>query len=152
MATADLRRPGDLFRGEAGTRQIFVRQFEIVLGNQLQSHDHWAVRQLGRQIDEQVSDLNNAVEGLAPQEQQRMTVTVHLAAAAEAEGRTQSASKPRVADPATANAIDHLEKALAGPAGEVDPVVRATLARLYMRAAAYAKAIANTVLAVAASK
>ena len=39
-----------------------------------------------RQIDEQVSDLNNTLEGLAPQEQQRMTVTVHLAAAAEASG------------------------------------------------------------------
>jgi len=41
-----------------------------------------------------------------------------------------------------AKALAHLEKALERPAGDADPNVRATLARVYVRTGAYTKAIA----------
>jgi tetratricopeptide (TPR) repeat protein len=44
-------------------------------------------------------------------------------------------------DENAAKAIGHLEAAVAHPEGQADPNVRATLARLYVKSAAYAKAI-----------
>lgn len=54
------------------------------------------------------------------------------------DARSGRGGKP---DENLAKAIQHLEGAIDRPAGEVDPNVRATLSRLYMRAGSYAKAI-----------
>jgi len=51
-------------------------------------------------------------------------------------GRGQATTQENLA-----KAIQHLEQALDGPAGESDPNVRATLARLYLSAESYDKAI-----------
>ena len=62
-----------------------------------------------------------------------------LIAAAKSDNR---ARQPQAgADADVTSAIQHLEKAVANPIGEADPNARGTLARLYLRIAAYDKAI-----------
>jgi tetratricopeptide (TPR) repeat protein len=61
-----------------------------------------------------------------------------LAESARPNGARQPANRP---DDNVTKAIQHLEAALERPAGDTDPNVRATLARLYVRSGAYAKAI-----------
>jgi tetratricopeptide (TPR) repeat protein len=60
-----------------------------------------------------------------------------MIAAAKADGRRP----PQGADENVANAIRHLEQAVANPIGEADPNARGTLARLYLRGSNYDKAI-----------
>jgi tetratricopeptide (TPR) repeat protein len=94
---------------------------------------------------EQASDAAAAAEQalkIAPDNAEAHRV-LGLVYAAEIEGRERRpAAKGGSPDPAVASAIAHLEQATAQPAGEGDPVTRATLARLYLRAASYDKAIA----------
>jgi tetratricopeptide (TPR) repeat protein len=58
--------------------------------------------------------------------------------AARADGRRLPQG---VTDENLRNAVDHLEQAIADPVGEADPNARGTLARLYLRANDYDKAI-----------
>jgi predicted Zn-dependent protease len=77
----------------------------------------------------------------ANREANRVLGTVY---AALSESGQQPAARGRGADQADANlakAIQHFEMALDGAVAESDPNVRATLARLYVRGNAYAKAI-----------
>ncbi len=67
-----------------------------------------------------------------------------LVYAALSDGSRRGRAPGRAAQPPDENvpkAIDHLERALAGAAVSADPNVRATLARLYIRASAFEKAI-----------
>ncbi len=62
--------------------------------------------------------------------------------AAIADDRRSSGGRQSASDDSTVRqAIDHLEKALVGVVGDPDPNVRAALARMYVRAAAFDKAI-----------
>ena len=55
--------------------------------------------------------------------------------------RTRAAARPTFADENVTKAMRHLEQAIEHPAGQADPNVRATLARLYVASGAYDKAI-----------
>jgi predicted Zn-dependent protease len=93
-----------------------------------------------------VQDAMTAAEAslkIAPanREANRVLGTVY---AALSESSQDPAARGRGADKADANlatAIRHFERALEGAVAESDPNVRATLARLYVRANAYDKAI-----------
>src|SRR5438876_4807596 len=64
-----------------------------------------------------------------------------LIAAAKSDNRARQPQAGAGADADVTSAIQHLEKAVANPIGEADPNARGTLARLYLRIAAYDKAI-----------
>jgi tetratricopeptide (TPR) repeat protein len=88
------------------------------------------------QIDEAVATAEQALK-VAPLNQEAHRV-LGLIAAAKADGRRAPGG---AVDENVTAAIDHLEKAIANPLGEADPNARGTLARLYIRAGAYDKAI-----------
>jgi tetratricopeptide (TPR) repeat protein len=87
-------------------------------------------------IDDAVATAEQALK-VAPLNQEAHRV-LGLIAAAKADGRRLPAG---ATDENLTTAIDHLEKAIANPIGEADPNARGTLARLYLRATAYDKAI-----------
>ena len=87
-------------------------------------------------VDEAVSTAEQALK-VAPANPEAHRV-LGLIAAAKIDSRQR---QPGAADTDSANAIQHLEKAIANPIGEADPNARGTLARLYLRIAAYDKAI-----------
>ena len=88
-------------------------------------------------IDEAVSAAEQALR-VAPANPEGHRV-LGLIAAAKVDRRV---GQPQgAADADTTSAIQHLEKAIEDPIGEADPNARGTLARLYLRVAAYDKAI-----------
>ncbi len=88
-------------------------------------------------VDDAVGAAEQALK-VAPANQEAHRVLGLIAAAKiDSRGRQQ----PAGADADVTNAIQHLEKAIANPIGEADPNARGTLARLYLRIAAYDKAI-----------
>ena len=74
-------------------------------------------------------------------EANRVMGTVYAAMSEAARETSRGRSAAARADENLAKAIGHLEMAVDKSGGEADPNVRATLARLYVRAAAYDKAI-----------
>jgi tetratricopeptide (TPR) repeat protein len=86
--------------------------------------------------DEAVSAAEQALK-IAPANQEAHRV-LGLIAASKVDSRPR---QPGASDIDSTNAIQHLEKAIANPIGEADPNARGTLARLYLRIAAYDKAI-----------
>jgi tetratricopeptide (TPR) repeat protein len=64
-----------------------------------------------------------------------------LIAATKIDSRPRQQQGAAGTDAEVAGAIQHLEKAIANPIGEADPSARGQLARLYLRIAAYDKAI-----------
>lgn len=88
-------------------------------------------------IDDAVSAAEQAlkVAGANPEAHR----VLGLIAAAKIDSRPRPPQSG--ADVDVTNAIQHLEKAVANPIGEADPNARGTLARLYLRIAAYDKAI-----------
>ena len=87
-------------------------------------------------VDEAVSTAEQALK-VSPANPEAHRV-LGLIAAAKIDSRQR---QPGAADADSTNAIQHLEKAIANPIGEADPNARGTLARLYLRIAAYDKAI-----------
>lgn len=88
-------------------------------------------------IDDAVSAAEQALK-VAPANPEAHRV-LGLIAAAKIDSRPQRQQDGAAAD--VSNAIQHLERAIANPIGEADPNARGTLARLYLRIAAYDKAI-----------
>ena len=87
--------------------------------------------------DEAVTAAEQALK-VAPSNAEAHRV-LGLIAAAKVDSRPRSQQDGADAD--STNAIQHLEKAIENPLGEADPNARGTLARLYLRIAAYDKAI-----------
>jgi tetratricopeptide (TPR) repeat protein len=88
-------------------------------------------------VDDAVSTAEQALK-VAPSNPEAHRV-LGLIAAAKIDAR---ARQPQAGvDAEVTKAIDHLEKAVANPIGEADPNARGTLARLYLRVAAFDKAI-----------
>jgi tetratricopeptide (TPR) repeat protein len=89
-------------------------------------------------IDDAVSAAEQAlkVDGANPEAHR----VLGLIAAAKIDSRPRQPQQA-ASDADVTNAIQHLEKAIANPIGEADPNARGTLARLYLRIAAYDKAI-----------
>jgi tetratricopeptide (TPR) repeat protein len=87
-------------------------------------------------VDEAASAAEQALK-IAPANQEAHRV-LGLIAAAKVDSRPRP---PGASDADSTTAIQHLEKAIANPIGEADPNARGTLARLYLRIAAYDKAI-----------
>jgi tetratricopeptide (TPR) repeat protein len=77
----------------------------------------------------------------ANREANRVIGTVYAAMSEAARETSRGRSTANRADENLAKAIEHLELAADKSAGEADPNVRATLARLYVRAGTYDKAI-----------
>jgi tetratricopeptide (TPR) repeat protein len=88
-------------------------------------------------FDEAVSAAEQALQ-IAPANPEAHRV-LGLIAASKVDSRPRQQSRAGDAD--TTNAIQHLEKAIANPIGEADENARGTLAKLYLRIAAYDKAI-----------
>lgn len=88
-------------------------------------------------IDDAVNAAEQALK-VAPANPEAHRV-LGLIAAAKIDSRPQRQQDGAAAD--VSNAIQHLERAIANPIGEADPNARGTLARLYLRIAAYDKAI-----------
>src|SRR5439155_22826705 len=91
-------------------------------------------------------DALNAAEqalkiGPSNREAHRVAGFVYASMADPERGGPARASRGDSADENLAKAISHFEAALDRAAGEADPNVRATLARLYLRAGSGAKAI-----------
>jgi tetratricopeptide (TPR) repeat protein len=89
-------------------------------------------------IDEAVSAAEQALK-IAPANPEAHRV-LGLIAASKVDGRPRQ--QQGAADDDSAKAIQHLEKAIANPIGDADENARGTLAKLYLRIAAYDKAIA----------
>jgi tetratricopeptide (TPR) repeat protein len=78
---------------------------------------------------------------LDPANEEAHRVAGFVQAALAESGRNTTPRPGDKPDEHLAKAIAHLEAAIANPAGEPDPNVRAMLSRLYLRSGAYAKAI-----------
>ncbi len=87
-------------------------------------------------VDEAVSTAEQALK-VAPANPEAHRV-LGLISAAKVDLRPRQQGAP---DANLASAILHLEQAIANPIGEADPNARGTLARLYLRATTYEKAI-----------
>jgi tetratricopeptide (TPR) repeat protein len=87
-------------------------------------------------MDEAVSSAEQALK-IEPSNKEAHRV-LGMIAASRADGRRLPQG---VTDENLNNAVRHLEQAVADPVGEADPNARGTLARLYLRASDYDKAI-----------
>lgn len=88
-------------------------------------------------FDDAVSAAEQALRVAPANPEAHRVLGLIAAAKIDSRGRLQQSAP----DADVTNAIQHLEKAIANPIGEADPNARLTLARLYLRSAAYDKAL-----------
>ena len=77
----------------------------------------------------------------ANREANRVLGTIYAALSESASDNARGSRRAGASDENLAKAVGHFETAMAGAVAESDPNVRATLARLYVRSGAFAKAI-----------
>jgi len=90
-------------------------------------------------VDDAVNQAEQALK-VAPDNAEAHRV-LGLVYAAQVDSLARQQPRDGAPDENLTTAIEHLEQAIAHPIGDADPNARATLARLYLRAAAYDKAI-----------
>ena len=166
-AAGQTRQPAAPTPATAPPEKVAEAYAQFLLGHHYQEHDDEAnaiaaykrameLDPLAAEIPAELADLylrqNKAQEAIAAAEQalriapanreaNRVLGIVYAALADSGSDRTQPAKPGARADENLAKAIRHLELAIERPVGEVDPNLRASLSRLYVRTGAYDKAI-----------